>query len=32
VQLDALKAIIDKDVPAFNALVKQQDAPAVIVH
>jgi len=31
VQLDALKGVIDKDVPAFNALVKQQDTPAVIV-
>jgi len=32
VQLDALKGVLDKDVPAFNALVKQQDTPAVIVH
>ena len=32
VQLDALKGLLDKDVPAFNALVKQQDTPAVIIY
>jgi photosystem II stability/assembly factor-like uncharacterized protein len=30
-QLDALRAIVDADVPAFNALVRERDVPALIV-
>ena len=30
-QLDRLKTVLDADVPAFNALVKAKDVPAVIV-
>jgi photosystem II stability/assembly factor-like uncharacterized protein len=30
-QLDRLKTVLDADVPAFNALVKAKDVPAVII-
>jgi hypothetical protein len=30
-QLDRLKTVLDTDVPAFNALVRAKDVPAVIV-
>ena len=30
-QLEALRAIVDADVPAFNALVRERDVPALIV-
>lgn len=29
-QLDALKKIVDKDVPAFNDLVRKEDVPAIM--